>query len=685
MACETCSPLYTWTPFNDGTGRCFRYNTLPSSPPEIYVDLVTKTNPQYSSNGGLIFSTYDSFGVNIGPTTPLNNSIWYPTMGNNGPMNRSSVWPNLVGSLSVIDLPLNVWVGFSVCLSGTSTSSKEYYVGIGANDAYRLILDGTEIVNTYYGQYNGTTEPYEVWHLYPITVGTGNHTLEIYGLNIDKNAAIGCEIYDNTLSELTNATVISDLNIVYSTSGETSVTIFRDLIDNYLVSGETCPRGYFYSDCDGTCKRIVVCEDLSLTPTPTSSVTPTPTPTITPTTTSRSLSRFIRSCCNDRLYRINEDNGLFTIGSVISIYPEEFCYNVVADPTINERYYSISIGLGYNVLDSCNDGRCQPCPTPTPTPTPSATPNSTPLPTPTYLPKPVEPIPGQSVNECGVLTLLELGIICNVINPTVDNPNGGVLSVYVTGGTAPYTIVWETPDGAFITGQTIYNQVGGEYTVTVYDKWRDFVATTTCSIVQPIDCEYDAGVSIFNLPTPTPTIPALTPSPTVTPTVTQSNPPNTKGRLVIVSGANNLVVTYRNQDGELISNRLVADSPPSPAFSPCIYCDSILQVISGTYTSIVYTQNTSCTPCSQPNIYHYRAETRSCENNQCEFRTGQVIVSSFIPMFIGSFAIPYNEPLPHSTVYKILSTTTTVGNILVQQVANTCQDACIYVPVTPVP
>lgn len=618
MACETCSSLYTWTPFNDGTGRCFRYNTSPSSSSGILIELVSKTSPNYSASGTTLYSTYDTLGINIGPTTTLNNSLWKPTIGDDGPMNRSSIWTNLVGSLSVINLPINVWMGFSVCLSGLPTSSKVYYVGIGANDAYRIVLDGDEIVNTYFGPNNGTSEPYGIWHIYPVTIGTGDHTLEIYGLNIAKDAALGCEIYDNTFSELTASTSINDLNIVYSTSGETEAQIFKDLIGNFLNSGQTCPRGYYYSDCDGTCKQQIICEDISLTPTPTTSVTPTPTPTITPTTTSRSLSRFIRSCCGGILYRIIEENVLFTIGMVISIYPEGFCYTVVSNPTINERYENISVRLGYNTLKTCGDEKCQPCPTPTPTPTPSVTPNSTPIPTPTRLPEPLEPIPGETINDCGVLTLLELGIICNVINPTIDNPNGGVLSVDVTGGTAPYTIVWETPDGVFITGQTIYNQIGGDYTVTVYDKWRDFTATTVCTITQPFDCVFDGSVSVFNLPTLTPTVTrTTTPTPTITPTLTQTNTP-----------------TY-----------------PFPTL----------------------------TRSHQTIYYNYLAEIRYCNN--CGFNSGNIIVTSTTPLTIYSYAIPYGQLAPHSVVYKILNSTNSIGALLVQPAALNCVNACSYSPI----
>ena len=675
MACETCSPLYTWTPFNDGTGRCFRYSSLPSSPSQVLIELVSKNSSEYSASGSTLYSTYDTFGVSIGPTTTLNNSIWKTTTGTDGPMNRSAIWTNLVGSLSVINLPINIWMGFSVCLSGSPTSAKVYYVGIGANDAYRIVLDGDEIVNTYYGPNNGTSEPYGLWHLYPVTIGTGNHTLEIYGLNIAKDAALGCEIYDNTFSELTASTVISDLNIVYSTSGETEAKLFRDLIGNYVSSGETCPKGYYYSECDGTCKQLIVCEDLSLTPTPTSSLTPTPTPTITPTTTSRSLSRFIRSCCGDRLYRITEENGLFTIGVVISIYPEMFCYTVVPNPTINERYTDISIRLGYNLLDSCNNEKCQPCPTPTPTPS---------LPIPTRLPEPVQPIPGQTTNECGVLTLLDLGIICDVINPTMDNPNGGILSVYVTGGTAPYTIIWETPSGSFITGQTIYNQVGGDYIVTVYDKWRDFTATTICTLVQPVDCIFDSSVSVFNLPTPTPTITAsVTPTPT-TPVVTPTASSSLKGRFVIITGANNLVITYTAQTGVVMSNVPILDNPQYPAFSTCILCSSTVQIISGTYTNISYTQTVSCISCYEPTYYFYVAEIYTCNPLNCSSpgsNFGETcIVRANVPLIIGGYYVPVDTNLLGLIFRPITGSLPTPYFFDVTRYFNNCVAACNYVP-----
>jgi uncharacterized Zn finger protein len=68
------------------------------------------------------------YGNMIGSTTPRN-----------GPLNRTALWNN-----SITD---NIWVGFSVCLSGI-TESKTYYVGIAGDNEFRLVLDGSTIVNS---------------------------------------------------------------------------------------------------------------------------------------------------------------------------------------------------------------------------------------------------------------------------------------------------------------------------------------------------------------------------------------------------------------------------------------------------------------------------------------------------------------------------------------------------------
>lgn len=152
------------------------------------------------------------------------------------------------------------------------------------------------------------------------------------------------------------------------------------------------------------------------------------------------------------------------------------------------------------------------CPTPTSTPTPTITPTYTPTPsiTPTNTLTPTttvtsSPTPSNSAvfnlkNECDVFTLFDMGVRCNPVKlPSNPSSVDGILSVNVTGGTAPYSFYWAG-------GQRVQTLVGipqGNYEITVVDFYGDYSSTTICSLFAPS-------------PTPTPTVtqtPTITPSP----------------------------------------------------------------------------------------------------------------------------------------------------------------------------
>ena len=163
-------------------------------------------------------------------------------------------------------------------------------MGIGADNEYRLVLDGQEILNTYTPTTSGSTSSFRYWNVYPVQMDAGNHTLEIYGMN-DPGAGLnphgfGMEVYDNTLSQLTAATSVNNLNIVWSTSGRTTAEIVQNNAGYYLSSGYTCNYPAVYSVCSGNCVTYEYCYAPGITPTPTHSATPTPTPPVTLTNTS---------------------------------------------------------------------------------------------------------------------------------------------------------------------------------------------------------------------------------------------------------------------------------------------------------------------------------------------------------------------------------------------------------------
>jgi len=92
-----------------------------------------------------------------------------------------------------------------------------------------------------------------------------------------------------------------------------------------------------------------------------------------------------------------------------------------------------------------------------------------------------------------------MGVQCNLIKEPTVGRFDGILSVNVTGGTAPYTFYWNTGERT----QTISNIPYGRYTVLVVDYYGDYSATTACNILAPT-------------PTAT-TTPTITPTPSTTP------------------------------------------------------------------------------------------------------------------------------------------------------------------------
>lgn len=83
-----------------------------------------------------------------------------------------------------------------------------------------------------------------------------------------------------------------------------------------------------------------------------------------------------------------------------------------------------------------------------------------------------------SGNSCNIITILPLGIDCDVINASTPDASNGYMAILITGGTPPYTTTWS--NGANTTYLT--NLSPGNYTATVVDYYGDFSATTTCTV-----------------------------------------------------------------------------------------------------------------------------------------------------------------------------------------------------------
>jgi hypothetical protein len=373
----------TPTPTNCYTTIVTIEATSPTSEQVVSLARVVEQNfpPQYllptvnSILGTVFHDPYNLNGTSPGnlyyatSQTPI---VWRRTNFLNGPGNRSGVWATVPSTF-----PINTWLGFSVCIEVPST--KTYWIGLNGDNNFRIAIDGTDIVNTVGGPYDGDFDngtalenaSFTQWHVYPANLNAGNHIIDLYGLNRNQGSAasFGCEIYDNTFDELFSATTLSDLNIIFSSSGQTSATTVQNLTGNYLLSGYSCPDGYTFDPCNLTCFiEVDACGPIpSTTPTPTLTKTPTPTPT--------------RCCFNFDMY-----GGTQTSGSNFEV---TYCDNTTSEIQVNQfTMYSTQYGSSLCAFDVIRlsgngivyTGSCG-CinPTPTPTPTPTLTPTKLPI------------------------------------------------------------------------------------------------------------------------------------------------------------------------------------------------------------------------------------------------------------------------------------------------------------------
>ena len=374
------TPSSTLTPTPTLTSCLTTIVTIDATAPtsEQVVSLLQNIGNSVNSNQGALF--HDPFNLN--GTSPGNiyyglsqtSVVWKRTNASNGPLNRSGLW---AANPSIF--PVNTWLGFSLCIEVPST--KTYWIGLGGDNNFRIAIDGTDIVNTVGGPYDGdfdndTNFAFIWWHVYPVTLNAGNHIIDLYGLNRDMGALVpsaasfGCEIYDNTIDELINATSLGDLNIIFSSSGQTSATTVQSLTGDYTTSGYSCPDGYTFNPCNLTC--FIEVDSCAPVPSPSPTPTLTRTPTVTPT-----------RCCNTW----NPYGGGGGTGTTFSVsYCDGSTGTIFVPPT--QQYSSIygSFLCAFNVVVLTGIGQTGGAlgcgcinPTPTPTKTPTLTPTKLPI------------------------------------------------------------------------------------------------------------------------------------------------------------------------------------------------------------------------------------------------------------------------------------------------------------------
>ena len=285
-----------------------------------------------------------------------------------------------------------------------------------------------------------------------------------------------------------------------------SYTIAETYLNDICVTGSSIPISFYYKNDNqvlGQSTTINTSTDCCPTPTPTETLTPTPTPTTTqnPTPTPTITSTETPT---------NTATPTATPTSTQTSTPTSTTEQTPTPTPTQTLTPTPTSTAGLTPTPTSTAGQ-----TPTPTPTQTLTPTLTQTPTITptqtltqtlQLTATPTPQPTQIYefeNNCGIFTLFPLGIECVTVS-NVSSPNSadGILSLNITGGTSPYSIVWNNGQKT----KTISGIGAGNYEAQVVDFYGDFTASTICSLL---------------VPTPTPT---TTSSPTPTPSTAPSYP-----------------------------------------------------------------------------------------------------------------------------------------------------------------
>jgi hypothetical protein len=291
--CSNCQPAANWQQYS--ANCCYFVQTSGATYPSLSMYSTTPSkSTEYSIYGARFYN--DGFTKDgRGEISYFSNTfdVWANNYGQNdfGPMNRSGVWSN--------NMDNNRWIGFSIPLNG-DVYGKKYWIGIGSEKNFKILLNGVELINTteYPATYPTTGDSFKYWHVYPIVIYSGLNVIEVYGLNDSNYGSFACEIYDADVSDLINAAAVNELNIIFSTINKSTFDLVQTLSNAYTSNGYMCSTNFTYVSTTNSCQKIVTCcEQPVVSPTPTISLTMTKSVMLS-ATPSRTLPIYYPSSLN---------------------------------------------------------------------------------------------------------------------------------------------------------------------------------------------------------------------------------------------------------------------------------------------------------------------------------------------------------------------------------------------------
>jgi len=231
-----CPGGYTISP--DET-FCFQINSAPPTVLQSNICLApSQLATQYSGSGTYIYNPGYNTDLS-GTKTLLTTGFWKECVGCvTGPMNRDAIWVDT--DCNGVKDPLTAGEVLQITIPVTGTAGQVLYVGIGGDNTFRLDINGVTIVdrdNTFLG------DNFNFWHLFPVTLVSGTNYFNFRAVGDGTtNDSFATVIYDNTYTQLTSATSMGGLDIVFRTI---------DLVGSHIDIA-TCPTGYFLDTTGGS-------------------------------------------------------------------------------------------------------------------------------------------------------------------------------------------------------------------------------------------------------------------------------------------------------------------------------------------------------------------------------------------------------------------------------------------------
>ena len=240
----------------------------------LYQDISNMVYPIAPVDNTANWSSYEfrdnnGTGVSVSPITgysSVESTLWGSHTGGcnisnyGGRLNTVGIWSSQIPVTAI-----NTEISFDFCIDLDNT--KQYLIGMAGDNICKLYIDNILYINMDAGYLNTTQFPFVYWHVFPVTLLQGNHTLRLVGKNLGAVASFGAEIYDIDLTKfkslLTNpvnqngcGNIPTDLDpyIIFSTKDQ----IGKQIPDPTKPGEWKCDNGATLNCCTGECKCVKI-------------------------------------------------------------------------------------------------------------------------------------------------------------------------------------------------------------------------------------------------------------------------------------------------------------------------------------------------------------------------------------------------------------------------------------------